>query len=478
MNRAITEHPSFTASLVAHEGDERRLLMLTVEVADIQPSDEKGIHVAVVIDRSGSMSGRPIEITTAAAGQFVRSLEAKDRIGVVAYDDRTDLVSGMTQPSEGLARMVERIDTGGSTNLYGGWLMGAKLVGAGGRVILLSDGLANVGRYTGASDLAQHAGHTYRRYQVTTTTVGIGEAYDEALMAGMAREGGGAHYFAHTVDAVLNAFSNERFSLGAVALERVSLRVEDATLQLGHLFSGERKTVVLPVSDLEMDAPTLRFTERATGQTTTLPLRIPEGFGHDDAVTLEWLFAQVADVEDEIVNVRNPQSASRAKEQVRAVMLKLLSHPKSDEEAAQTVIMRLEGRIERLTQLERDYDETQAIYERKRSRQSAHNQRNPAKAFSSFLEEQEEVMSLHRLSSAAPMHAALVPDPAGLALAPIEKWREWLAVPVAFDGKRLALAMAYPKDGFKVSQIAQETGARAKPILHPYPEEEILAALA
>lgn len=476
MNRAVTEHPAFTLHFTAHEDAERRLLMATVEVGDFQP-DDPSLNVAIVIDRSGSMSGRPIEITTAAVARFIRSLAPNDKVGVVTYDDRVDMVSGMTPPTEALAQQVERIRSGGSTNLYGGWLMGAKLVGAGGRVILLSDGLANVGRYTDADNLSNHAGLSYRRFQVSTTTIGIGESYDEALMSGMARDGGGSHYFASTIEAVMDAFSRERAALGTVALQQVSLRYQGQTLQLGHLTAGEKKSVVFQINGLQGAAPTLRFTDPSTGKMETLALRLPEGFGHDDEVTLEWLFSRVAQVEEEIVRVRDPRSASTAREAVRTIMLKLLAHPKSDEEQVQAVVRRLEGRIERLTELERDYDESRAVYERKHSLQFSHNLRNRAQAYSAFEEDQPQIEALHCMASASPMPVSLVADPDGLALAPFDRWVAWVAVPIELSGRHLRVAMQNPKDGFLVSDIEKQTKRKVLPVPVPFDVSEILQAL-
>ena len=76
-----------------------------------------------------------------------------------------------------LPRQIERIETGGMTNLSGGWLKGRELVARNllergvNRVLLLTDGQANVGitdmpRLTG---LAQQA----KRERVTTTTIGF-----------------------------------------------------------------------------------------------------------------------------------------------------------------------------------------------------------------------------------------------------------------------------------------------------------------
>ncbi|MEJ7695557.1 MAG: hypothetical protein WKF78_02630 [Candidatus Limnocylindrales bacterium] len=79
------------------------------------------------------------------------------------------------------------MDARGSTNLSAGWLRGCEQVAERltqegvDRVLLLTDGLANVG-ITDAAELANHAGELRAR-GVTTTTFGVGNDFDEALLA-------------------------------------------------------------------------------------------------------------------------------------------------------------------------------------------------------------------------------------------------------------------------------------------------------
>jgi len=88
---------------------------------------------------------------------------------------------------------------GGSTNLAEGWLRGAEQVASHlaaegvNRVLLLTDGLANVG-ITDPAQLAAHAAQLRKR-GVATSTIGVGEDFDESLLQALADAGGGHFYF-------------------------------------------------------------------------------------------------------------------------------------------------------------------------------------------------------------------------------------------------------------------------------------------
>jgi Ca-activated chloride channel family protein len=154
------------------------------------------VNIAFVLDRSGSMGGRKIELARKAVEVAIDRLLPEDRFAVVAYDDRIDVVVESTPASreakDGALRRIRDIDARGSTNLGGGWLKGAEQValhqaaaGGGGvhRVLLLTDGLANQG-ITDPAELARHAGELRAR-GIGTSTFGVGD-FSDTLLQGMA----------------------------------------------------------------------------------------------------------------------------------------------------------------------------------------------------------------------------------------------------------------------------------------------------
>jgi Ca-activated chloride channel family protein len=194
------------------------------------------VNVAFVLDRSGSMSGRKIELARKAVEVAIDRLLPEDRFAVVAYDDRIDVVVESTPASreakDGALARIRSIDARGSTDLGGGWLRGAEQVArqlehakGGGvhRVLLLTDGLANQGM-TDPAELTRHAAELRAR-GVSTTTFGVGEDFDERLLAGMADAGGGHFYFMERPEQIPDLIASE---VG----ELIEIVARDATLEV------------------------------------------------------------------------------------------------------------------------------------------------------------------------------------------------------------------------------------------------------
>lgn len=463
MSVAITRLPNLDVNATAHEDPAQRLLLLRFTAAQAPDTwREKPMKVALVIDRSGSMDGEKIEIARAAAGRFIRSLGPDDLVSLVAYDSHVDSLAPLAPPSEAVALLAERIHARGSTDLYAGWLAGAKSVGRGGRVILLSDGQANQGRFQDAGSLMQQAARSYQEFGVTTSTIGVGADYDEGIMAGMAKAGAGAHYFARDAGAIMEAFSQERYSAGAVLLERATVLINGRLEQLGHFWSGEVKTRVFPLGGLDGLSVSARYTDNLTGTRTTYAVHVPITFGYSEEVRLEALLQRAADTEEAMLSVRDPRSAAAGRERLRDVVLELLNHPSSDEPHVAAVIQRLRASIERLAELERNYDERDAMMHRKRSMQSSHNLRERSKAYSSFEEERAFVAYLVNPSVAQEPMATDV-DTSAFALVPREQWMRWRVAPVSVQAHRVIVAMENPRDGFLIAEMTRALNRRVTP---------------
>jgi len=478
MNQSESNLGKFKIAVTAHQEGEEKHLMVSVETEDSQSEDKARIdtRVAIVIDRSGSMSHGKLEMAKSATAQFIRSLKPEDRVAIVAYDDEVECISELAAPSEELAARVEAIQTGNATNLYGGWKLGTQLVGEGGHVILLSDGQANKGKFKDALSLSEAARHQYD-HGVTTTTIGVGKAYDEAVMAGMAREGGGSHYFAHTVEAIKEAFSQERYAVGAIVLSRLDLFLNERQHRLGSFWEGERKTKVIPCpAEIESLQLVARWTEAGSLTQVQESIQVPPQFGYSETVKLELLLQRAADAQADMVTVREPVSARKMREVLRSIVLELMSHPSSDEQHVLHTLERLRASITKLEQLESHFDENEATLHRKRSLQMSHNLRERAKSFSSFDDDVEFLASTTRRSRPTVVAAVEASDEA-LAAYPLHLWIEWKAIPLKMTETNLTVAMSNPKRGFTLDQIEKITGRRVRAVAAGYSDAQVVGLL-
>ncbi len=191
------------------------------------------VNLAIVLDRSGSMSGDKLRVAKAAVAEAIGRLGPDDRFSVVVYDDVVDVVIAST-PAAGESRraaleQLRTIDARGSTNLGEGWLRGCEqvaghLVESGvNRCLLLTDGLANVG-ITDAGELARHAAELRAR-GVSTSTFGVGNDFDEGLLQALADAGGGHFYYIADAPQIADAITSEVGETLEIVAREVAIEV-------------------------------------------------------------------------------------------------------------------------------------------------------------------------------------------------------------------------------------------------------------
>ena len=216
-------------------------VLLTISGTAPQHAARPPIGLSFVIDRSGSMGGERIEAARSAAARAVERLHPDDVVSVVAFDDLIETVAVPDRRArhQQLAAMLQQIDARGSTNLSGGWLRGREhmqhalgmigtLPGSSRRILLLTDGHANAG-ITEVSTLVELA-RAARSLGITTTTVGIGEGYDDALLRAMADAGGGNAWYIERPDQSQDVLAEELGNLLSICAQGVvvQLSLEDA----------------------------------------------------------------------------------------------------------------------------------------------------------------------------------------------------------------------------------------------------------
>ncbi len=238
--------------------------------------DRAPLNLALVIDRSTSMSGGKLEEAKVASRRLVDMLSPQDRLAIVSYgsDVSTELESRRATPAnkELFYNAIARIQLSGSTNLSGGYVQGVREVmphnrdDSVNRVLLLSDGQANVG-ITQVSQLRSLASRHLEK-GVSLSTMGIGLDYNEELMTAMAENGAGNYYFIENEKALASIFEKECKGLSATVAKRTvltltvkpgvellevrgfpyKLKGNQARIQLSEFFAKQTKDIVARLS--------------------------------------------------------------------------------------------------------------------------------------------------------------------------------------------------------------------------------------
>ena len=208
--------------------------LLQVNANELMPPQGASNHLnlAIVIDCSGSMRGRPLDEAKKSAVMMVQAMNSTDRVAVVVYADRAHLIVPSTycENKQHIISQITEISTSGMTALHAGWLMGAEEVAkyktekSLNRVLLLSDGNANVG-LTSTEQIKQQCAQL-ADLDVTTSTYGLGHEFNEELMIEMANSGLGQGYYGETADDLSDPFKEEFELLLNTIATNLSLKAE------------------------------------------------------------------------------------------------------------------------------------------------------------------------------------------------------------------------------------------------------------
>lgn len=235
------------------------------------------VHLSIVIDKSGSMSGTRLPNALAAAERAVSRLHDGDTVSVIAFDTKTETMLPQTVvDGSSRSRAVEairKIHLGGDTCISCGLEQGLSELGASSsattadvkQILLLSDGDATAG----VRDLAGFRSISERAMGrgVSITTIGVALEFNESIMTTIAQASNGRHYFVEKDADLARVFEAEANALASTVASDTTaeirlapgvelVQVFDRAFQrdgstirvsLGALERGETKTVLVKV---------------------------------------------------------------------------------------------------------------------------------------------------------------------------------------------------------------------------------------
>ncbi|MFT3829478.1 MAG: VWA domain-containing protein [Opitutaceae bacterium] len=281
--------------------------------------DRQPVNLVIVLDRSGSMSGEKIVRAQEAAIEALHRLDVRDLFSLVIYDHEVATIIAPQSPTDTgrLERQIRGISSRGNTALFAGVSQGAAELrknlersGYVHRVLLLSDGLANVGP-SSPDDLGRLGG-ALRREGISVTTIGLGDGFNEDLMTALAQRSDGNHYYVAESGDLPRIFAAELGDVLNVVAQRIEITVDfpagvrvirsigreaacrdgAVTFDLNQLYGGQEKFLLVEVEVPAAKPDEMRTLARArvsyadAADATTRELRA-EGqvrFSRDDAL--------------------------------------------------------------------------------------------------------------------------------------------------------------------------------------------------
>jgi len=202
-------------AILPANGATRAVVRVSLEAPHASICNRPPVNLALVLDRSGSMSGDKLHKMQDAAMEAIRRLDARDICSVVAYNHEVETVVGAQHATtlEDIERRIRQFNADGNTALFAGVSQGANelrknLNGQNiNRIVLLSDGCANVGP-SSPDDLGR-LGAAFAKEGISVSTVGVGSDYNEDLMARLSQAGDGNTYFVESTADLPRIFAAE-----------------------------------------------------------------------------------------------------------------------------------------------------------------------------------------------------------------------------------------------------------------------------
>ena len=210
------------------------LMRVGIQGKTIQEANRKPVHLTFLVDVSGSMS-RPdkIGLVEHSLEYLTENLRESDTVAIATYAGRTEILLEPTgvKHRQRILDAIAKLSAGGSTAMDSGLDLAYRLAGQNfvakheNRVIVLSDGDANVGK-TGWDDMLKTIGGQVKK-GVTLSTIGFGMGnYQDHLMEQLADHGNGNYYYIDSEKEAERIFGDQIDGTLQVIAKDVKIQVE------------------------------------------------------------------------------------------------------------------------------------------------------------------------------------------------------------------------------------------------------------
>jgi Ca-activated chloride channel homolog len=256
--------------------------MLPVSLEPPIRNERPPATLVLIVDRSGSMNGLPIQLAKEAAMRAAEIMQPSDRLGVLAFDSEFEWVVPVGTLGEGLALRdvldtVASITASGGTNMLDSLNEGVALLASETttrkHIVLLSDGKSSSGTQAAfhhAVDAAAAAG-------ITVSTIAIGDAADRDMLQSIAEWGKGRYHFAAAPEDIPKLVLAESRAVQSDAIQQGTIQ---PSISLAHPLVSNFSSADFPPVDAYV-----ALTARPDGEADTV-LRSPL----DDPLLASWQY--------------------------------------------------------------------------------------------------------------------------------------------------------------------------------------------
>jgi Ca-activated chloride channel homolog len=279
------------------ENQNYQIMRVGLQGYAVSSEERKDVSLTFVIDVSGSMNmDNRLGLVKHSLELLVKQLRPSDRVSIVIYGTEAEVVLEPTagDRTQKIMRAIGRLEPGGVTNAEAGLLLGYQMADEAfnpngiNRVILCSDGVANLGETDAGSiwnEIEEYAGK-----QITLTTVGFGmDNYNDVLMEQLADKGNGFYAYVDNIQEAGRLFiENLTSTLQVIALDaRVQVDFNPQVVSRYRLVGFENRAI----ADQDFRNDDVKAGQVGAGHSVTALYEVklnPDAQGKIATVYLRW----------------------------------------------------------------------------------------------------------------------------------------------------------------------------------------------
>ena len=239
----------------AQISNSQRQLSLAISAIPEDITKNLPINLCLVLDRSGSMSEKPLEMVKEAAIDIIKKLKQGDRISVVTFDHRAKVIvpNQLVNDIRPIEQKIRLMVADGGTSIDEGMRLGIKEIASHkqhcvSRLFLLTDGENEHGDNKRCLKLAELASE----YDITIDTLGFGEHWNQDVLEQISDSAQGTLAYIERPDKAIFEFERLFARAQSVGLTNSSLTVElmpkVRLAELKPVAQVSPETIELPVS--------------------------------------------------------------------------------------------------------------------------------------------------------------------------------------------------------------------------------------